>query len=91
VNRAENKGSWTFFESITFASTVPEIIAYFAKHGIALTEDDIDVGSHGTLISIPDHVVVDLVNDKLQGQPLRKWPCVARRWFMKHELPKQRV
>jgi hypothetical protein len=74
MDRATNKGSWVYFETINYASTVPEIVDFFAKHGIAIGQEDIDQGSQGTLISIPDNVVVDLVNDKLYGHPLRKWP-----------------
>jgi len=86
MNRAENKGSWVFFESIDFSSTIPEIIAHFTKHGISITEADIDVGSRGTLISIPDSTVVDLVNHRPNGAPLRRWPAVGRKWLCKHEM-----
>jgi hypothetical protein len=86
MDRKTNKGSWVFFETITYASTVPEIIQYFAKHGIAITDADIDIGSQGTLISFSDRIVVDLVNEKLGGDPLRKWPTIGRRWLRAHEL-----
>jgi ABC-type uncharacterized transport system substrate-binding protein len=87
MNRAENRGSWIFFESVNFASTIEDIIKYFRKYGIPLCEDDIDITSRGTLISIPDNLVVDWVNTKLQdAPPLQRWPTVGRRWLMKHEM-----
>jgi len=74
------KGVWLFFETIDFASTEDQIVTFFRAHGINIERGDIQQNTHGTIVSISDEAVLDLVNGALHDDPLVKWPTVARKW-----------